>query len=42
GWTLRSVDGSRGAHSAHTITITENGPIVLTARAGDPLSKLYN
>ena len=42
GWTLRSVDGSRGAHSEHTIAITENGPIVLTAREGDPLSKLYN
>lgn len=32
GWTLRSVDGSRGAHSEHTIAITEDGPIVLTAR----------
>jgi methionyl aminopeptidase len=32
GWTLRSVDGSRGAHSEHTIAITEGGPIVLTAR----------
>ena len=32
GWTLRSVDGSRGAHSEHTVAITENGPIVLTAR----------
>jgi methionyl aminopeptidase len=31
GWTLRSVDGSRGAHSEHTVAITENGPIVLTA-----------
>jgi hypothetical protein len=28
--------------SEHTIAITENGPIVLTAREGDPLSKLYN
>lgn len=41
GWTLRSEDGSRGAHSEHTIAITENGPVVLTAREGDPLSKLY-
>lgn len=32
GWTLRSADGSRGAHSEHTIAITHDGPIVLTAR----------
>jgi methionyl aminopeptidase len=32
GWTLRSVDGSRGAHSEHTIAISADGPIVLTAR----------
>ncbi len=32
GWTLRSVDGSRGAHMEHTIAITEDGPLVLTAR----------
>lgn len=32
GWTLRSADGSRGAHSEHTIAITEGDPIVLTAR----------
>lgn len=32
GWTLRSADGSRGAHSEHTIAITKDGPIVLTAR----------
>lgn len=32
GWTLRSVDGSRGAHSEHTVAITEEGPLVLTAR----------
>lgn len=31
GWTLRSADGSRGAHSEHTIAITEDGPIVLTS-----------
>lgn len=31
GWTLRSVDGSRGAHSEHTIAITDGDPIVLTA-----------
>ena len=32
GWTLRSADGSRGAHSEHTIAITADGPLVLTAR----------
>lgn len=31
GWTLRSKDGSRGAHSEHTIAITDGAPIVLTA-----------
>ncbi|MBZ2198766.1 type I methionyl aminopeptidase [Occultella gossypii] len=33
GWTLRSKDGSRGAHSEHTVAITADGPVVLTARA---------
>ena len=32
GWTLRSQDGSRGAHSEHTIAITDSDPIVLTPR----------
>jgi len=32
GWTLRSGDGSRGAHSEHTIAVTDDGPVVLTAR----------
>ena len=32
GWTLRSADGSRGAHMEHTIAITADGPLVLTAR----------
>ncbi len=32
GWTLRSRDGSRGSHSEHTIAITPDGPLVLTAR----------
>jgi methionyl aminopeptidase len=32
GWTLRSADGSRGAHMEHTIAITKDGPLVLTAR----------
>jgi len=33
GWTIRSADGSRGAHVEHTIAITEGDPIVLTARS---------
>ncbi|CAI9386366.1 type I methionyl aminopeptidase [Microbacterium sp. T2.11-28] len=33
GWTLRSVDGSRGSHSEHTVAITTDGPIVLTDRS---------
>jgi len=33
GWTLRSGDGSRGAHSEHTIAITDNGPVILTDRS---------
>lgn len=33
GWTLRSRDGSRGAHMEHTIAITETGALVLTARS---------
>ena len=33
GWTLRSADGSRGAHMEHTIAITDDGPVVLTARS---------
>lgn len=32
GWTLRSADGSRGAHTEHTVAITEGDPIVLTSR----------
>ena len=33
GWTLRSADGSRGAHAEHTVAITEDGPLVLTDRS---------
>ena len=36
GWTLRSGDGSRGAHMEHTIAITADGPLVLTERPGVP------
>jgi methionyl aminopeptidase len=32
GWTIKSQDGSRGAHMEHTVAITENGPLILTAR----------
>ncbi|MBB2892457.1 type I methionyl aminopeptidase [Flexivirga oryzae] len=35
GWTLRSGDGSRGAHSEHTIAITDGDPIVFTDRAAE-------
>ncbi|MET7905083.1 type I methionyl aminopeptidase [Streptomyces sp. NPDC005355] len=31
GWTLRTADGSRAAHSEHTVAITDEGPRVLTA-----------
>lgn len=31
GWTIRSADGSRTAHSEHTIAVTTSGPVVLTA-----------
>jgi len=31
GWTLRSATGSRTAHSEHTVAITEDGPVILTA-----------
>ena len=32
GWTLRSVDGSRAAHAEHTIAVTADDPLILTAR----------
>jgi methionyl aminopeptidase len=32
GWTIRSADGSRTAHSEHTVAITASGPRVLTGR----------
>src|SRR3954453_2136433 len=32
GWTIRSADGSRTAHSEHTVAITPSGPQVLTRR----------
>ena len=35
GWTLRSADGSRTAHSEHSVAITEDGPLVLTRRKSE-------
>jgi methionyl aminopeptidase len=32
GWTLRTNDGSRAAHTEHTVAIMETGPRVLTER----------
>lgn len=31
GWALHTVDGSRAAHIEHTVAVTDDGPIVLTA-----------
>ncbi len=31
GWTIRSADGSRAAHAEHTIAVTADGPLILTA-----------
>ncbi|MFF2328158.1 MULTISPECIES: type I methionyl aminopeptidase [unclassified Streptomyces] len=31
GWTLRTTDGSRAAHTEHTVAITDDGPRILTA-----------
>ncbi|MGS2614882.1 type I methionyl aminopeptidase [Micromonospora sp. LZ34] len=45
GWTIRSADGSRAAHSEHTVAITASGPQVLTRRpthgatSADPTKK---
>lgn len=36
GWTLRSKDRSRAAHTEHTIAITEDGPLILT-RGANPV-----
>ena len=33
GWTVRSTDGSRGAHAEHTIAVTDEGPRILTRLA---------
>jgi methionyl aminopeptidase len=31
GWTVTTVDGSRAAHFEHTVAVTADGPVVLTA-----------
>lgn len=31
GWTLRTISRARAAHSEHTIAITDDGPLILTA-----------
>jgi methionyl aminopeptidase len=31
GWTVATVDGSRAAHWEHTIAVTDDGPVILTA-----------
>jgi methionyl aminopeptidase len=31
GWTIRTADGSPSAHVEHTIVITKDKPIILTA-----------
>lgn len=36
GWTVETIDGSRGAHAEHTLYVTDGDPIILTARADDP------
>ena len=31
GWTIRTRDGRRSAHAEHTIVVTRDQPLVLTA-----------
>jgi methionyl aminopeptidase len=38
GWTAVTRDGSRSAHFEHSVAITEEGPLVLTAAADAPRS----
>ena len=35
GWTVKTVDGGLSAHFEHTIAITGDGPVILTARSCD-------
>jgi methionyl aminopeptidase len=41
-WTQSTVDGRQSAHFEHTVAITENGPMVLTAppTAGEQLEPI--
>jgi methionyl aminopeptidase len=34
GWSIATVDGSRAAHFEHTVAITSDGPLILTAVTG--------
>jgi methionyl aminopeptidase len=36
GWTVVTADGSLSAHWEHTIALTDEGPLVLTARSDEP------
>jgi methionyl aminopeptidase len=40
GWTIRSLDGSRGVHVEHTVAITAQGPVVLTAPDGADIASV--
>lgn len=33
GWSVATADGSRAAHQEHTVAVTADGPVVLTARS---------
>ncbi len=35
GWTVKTVDGGLSAHFEHTIAVTNDGPVILTARSCD-------
>jgi methionyl aminopeptidase len=35
GWTIRTADGSRAAHVEHTIAVTADGPVILTASSAN-------
>ena len=35
GWTVKTADGSLSAHFEHTIAVTNDGPVILTARSCD-------
>ncbi len=36
GWTVVTADGSVSAHWEHTVAVTADGPVVLTARSDEP------